>query len=105
MAASDPVPNVRIHVPPLLAAMKRCVKLPDGLDDLERLNTAVSALLTDADRDVCDAARAAHSQFKAVPVRLSGLGLLDSSAASHACAPTLLPSARSLAECFRRSCH
>jgi serine/threonine-protein phosphatase 4 regulatory subunit 4 len=85
----DPVPNVRLAMPALLTPMKRTIRLPDGVEQLERLNSAVSNLLTDVDRDVCAAARAAHPAFKAAAVRLSGVGLLDASTASKGCAHRL----------------
>jgi serine/threonine-protein phosphatase 4 regulatory subunit 4 len=87
----DPVPNVRLSMPPLLVDMKRCIRLPDGIDQLERLNSAVSALLTDPDRDVCTAARSVHAEFKSVPVRLSGMGPLNVGTASRGCALCLGP--------------
>lgn len=83
----DPVVNVRLATPALLVAMKRSIRLPEGVEQLERLNSAVSALLTDGDRDVCAAARAQHARFKAVPVQLSGLGGVDATGASKGCAP------------------
>jgi hypothetical protein len=44
----------------------------------ERLNNIMSALMTDNDRDVSQAARAVHDAFKRTPVRMTGgAGLLD----------------------------
>jgi hypothetical protein len=78
----DPVPTVRAAMPELFVAMKRCIRLPEDVEQLERLNSAVSSLLTDVDRDVSVAARSHHAAFKALPVLLSGLESLDSGSAS-----------------------
>ena len=85
MCAFDPVPNVRMAVTPLLPVVKRAVRLPEGLEQLERLNSAMSSLLTDVDRDVSGAARRAHGAFKAQAVRLTGMGVVSSGAASVGC--------------------
>ena len=55
--AYDPVPNVRLHLAAALPALKRAVALPGDVSLLERLNSGMSHLITDADVDVCQAAR------------------------------------------------
>ena len=98
----DPVPNVRMAMSPLLTSMKRTIRLPDGVEQLERLNSAVSSLLTDGDRDVCAAARSVHGSFKAAAVRLSGVGLLDASTASKGCAHAHSASLHNVPSAFER---
>ncbi len=48
----DPVPNVRLAATGLLPPLKSVVQLPGDVDLLERLNTAMSNIMTDNDRDV-----------------------------------------------------
>lgn len=48
----DPVPNVRLTAASILPQLKQCVRLPEDVDLLERLNNAMSAVITDNDRDV-----------------------------------------------------
>lgn len=44
----------------------------------EQLNSAMSNLMTDNDRDVAHAARSLHATFKRTPLRMTGgAGLLD----------------------------
>jgi hypothetical protein len=44
----------------------------------EQMNSAMSALMTDSDRDVAHAARAVHDRFKKTPLRVTGgAGVLD----------------------------
>lgn len=44
----------------------------------EQLNSAMSNLMTDNDRDVAQAARGLHATFKRTPLRMTGgAGLLD----------------------------
>ncbi|GMH39898.1 hypothetical protein BSKO_07802 [Bryopsis sp. KO-2023] len=74
----DPIPNVRLHSCSLLPNMKQTVKLPEDVDQLERLNSAMSNLMTDSDRDVSSTAREIHNAFKRMPVRMTGgAGVLD----------------------------
>ena len=48
----DPVPNVRIVVTSVMPGLKQCIRLPEDVDLLERLNSAMSNTMTDNDRDV-----------------------------------------------------
>jgi hypothetical protein len=48
----DPVPNVRLSAANLLPLLKHCVRLPEDVELLEKLNTGMSAVITDNDRDV-----------------------------------------------------
>lgn len=73
----DKVVNVRMAMPQLLPSMKQCVVLPEDVEFLEKLNSAMSNLLTDSDRDVSSIARSMHQDFKRVPVRVLGAGMLD----------------------------
>lgn len=74
----DPVPNVKVHVVSLLPSLKQIIKLPEDVEQLERLNNAMSNLMTDNDRDVSLAARAVHESFKRTPVRMAGgAGVID----------------------------
>lgn len=57
--AYDPVANVRLHLAAAMPALKQAVALPDDVHLLERLNGAMSHLITDGDLDVCQAARKA----------------------------------------------
>jgi hypothetical protein len=63
-------------MPAIMPDVKRTVRLPEGVTALEKVNAATSALLTDSDRRVCNEARNMHATFKAVPVRLAGVGVL-----------------------------
>ncbi|KAG2485883.1 hypothetical protein HYH03_015466 [Edaphochlamys debaryana] len=70
----DPVPNVRLAATQLLPGLKMCVKLPEDVDLLERLNSAMSNIMTDNDRDVSQNARAMNEHFKKTPMRMGGVG-------------------------------
>ncbi|KXZ47380.1 hypothetical protein GPECTOR_35g818 [Gonium pectorale] len=70
----DPVPNVRLAVTSLLPALKTCIKLPEDVDLLERLNSGMSNIMTDNDRDVSQNARTVNEQFKKTPMRMGGAG-------------------------------
>ncbi|EFJ50926.1 hypothetical protein VOLCADRAFT_88347 [Volvox carteri f. nagariensis] len=70
----DPVPNVRLSVTSLLPALKSCIKLPEDVDLLERLNSGMSNIMTDNDRDVSQNARSTNEQFKKTPMRMGGAG-------------------------------
>lgn len=48
-----------------------CDRLPEDVEQLERLNSAMSNLATDNDRDVAGKARGLNDLFKKTPVRLS----------------------------------
>jgi serine/threonine-protein phosphatase 4 regulatory subunit 4 len=49
----------------------------------EQLNSAMSNLMTDNDRDVAHAARCLHATFKRMPLRMTGgAGLLDMNGSS-----------------------
>ncbi|DBA65676.1 TPA: hypothetical protein ACH3X2_002731 [Trebouxia sp. C0005] len=75
---ADPVPNVRLHLTALLPALKQSIRLPEDVEQLERVNSAMSNLATDNDRDVAGQARAVNDLFKRTPVRMTGgAGLLD----------------------------
>lgn len=74
--------QVRLALPSMLPAVKRTVRLPEGVTALEKVNAASSVLLTDTDRRVCTEARRIHATFKAVPVRLAGVGVLGIHGAS-----------------------
>ncbi|KAL3156729.1 hypothetical protein ABBQ38_001004 [Trebouxia sp. C0009 RCD-2024] len=75
---ADPVPNVRLHLAALLPALKQSIRLPEDVEQLERVNSAMSNLATDNDRDVAAEARAVNDLFKRTPVRMTGgAGLLD----------------------------
>ncbi|KAL4444289.1 hypothetical protein ABPG75_012026 [Micractinium tetrahymenae] len=76
--AYDPVANVRLHLAAATPALKQAVTLPDDVHLLERLNSAMSHLITDGDSDVCQAARKSNEEFKRQPVRMS-CGALESS--------------------------
>lgn len=82
---------MRLALPAIMPDVKRTVRLPEGVTALEKVNAATSALLTDTDRRVCGEARSMHALFKAVPVRLEGVGVLDihGTSAKPACAPWL----------------
>lgn len=59
------------HLPPYNAAddgVRGCGRLPEDVEQLERLNSAMSNLATDNDRDVAGKARALNDQFKRTPV-------------------------------------
>ena len=47
-----------------------CDRLPEDVEQLERLNSAMSNLATDNDRDVAGKARGLNDLFKKTPVRL-----------------------------------
>lgn len=68
----DPVPNVRISAMPFLPQLKHCVKLPEDVELLERLNSTISSVLADSDRDVSASARAVNDTFKRTPMRMAG---------------------------------
>jgi hypothetical protein len=68
--------QVRLALPDIMPDVKRTVRLPEGVTALEKVNAATSSLLTDTDRRVCNEARSMHATFKAVPVRLAGVGVL-----------------------------
>ncbi|KAG2451341.1 hypothetical protein HYH02_003945 [Chlamydomonas schloesseri] len=70
----DPVPNVRLTATGLLPSLKQCIRLPEDVDLLERLNSAMSNIMTDNDRDVSQNARATNEQFKKTPMRMGGAG-------------------------------
>ncbi|GLC55027.1 hypothetical protein PLESTB_000932600 [Pleodorina starrii] len=70
----DPVPNVRLAATALLPALKTCIKLPEDVDLLERLNSGMSNIMTDNDRDVSQNARATNEAFKKTPMRMGGAG-------------------------------
>ncbi|KAG2445689.1 hypothetical protein HXX76_000297 [Chlamydomonas incerta] len=70
----DPVPNVRLCATGLLPSLKQCIRLPEDVDLLERLNSAMSNIMTDNDRDVSQNARATNEQFKKTPMRMGGAG-------------------------------
>lgn len=74
--------QVRLALPEIMPDVKRTVRLPEGVTALEKVNAATSALLTDTDRRVCNEARSMHATFKAVPVRLAGVGVLGIHGAS-----------------------
>lgn len=74
--------QVRLALPAVMPDVKRTVRLPEGVTALEKVNAATSALLTDTDRRVCNEARSMHATFKAVPVRLTGVGVLGIHGAS-----------------------
>ena len=46
-------------------------RLPEDVEQLERLNSAMSNLATDNDRDVAGEARAVNDLFKRTPVRIA----------------------------------
>lgn len=48
-----------------------CDRLPEDVEQLERLNSAMSNLATDNDRDVAGKARGLNDLFKKTPVSLS----------------------------------
>jgi hypothetical protein len=52
----------------------QAIRLPEDVDLLERLNNAMSTVMTDSDRDVSLCARAANEAFKRVSVRM-GVGM------------------------------
>ena len=54
--------HVRLHSALLLG------RLPEDVEQLERLNSAMSNLATDNDRDVAGEARAVNDLFKRTPV-------------------------------------
>jgi hypothetical protein len=91
--STDPSLAVRLALPAAMPDVKRTVRLPEGVGALERVNAAMSALLTDADSRVCSEARRMHAAFKAVPVRLAGVGVLDihGASAKPECAPRAPP--------------
>lgn len=68
---SDPVPNIRLKVCELLPDLKQTIRLPDDVEYLDRLNSAVSGLMTDNDRDVSARARAMNDAFKSKPFRMA----------------------------------
>lgn len=63
----------------LLPFIKQTIKLPEDVDQLEKLNNFMSTLMTDNDRDVAHVARSIHDQFKKMPIRMAGGagGMLD----------------------------
>ena len=69
----DPVPNVRLQATSLLPSLKQVIRLPEDVDLLERLNNAVSSVMTDDDRDVSASSRSVNEAFKRMPVRM-GVG-------------------------------
>lgn len=46
--------------------------MTEGVFKQERLNNAMSNLMMDRDVDVCERARAVHSAFKQLPIRMAG---------------------------------
>lgn len=64
---SDPVPNVRLQVVPLLPALKRRVRLPEDAPLLERLSRALSELGSAHDRDVAAAVHLVAEDFRLLP--------------------------------------
>ncbi|CAG9466704.1 unnamed protein product [Pedinophyceae sp. YPF-701] len=77
---NDSVANVRLSVASLLPDLKQTIRLPEDVEYLDRLNTAISSLMTDNDRDVSMFARAMNEKFKARPFRMARAA--SSSAAS-----------------------
>eukprot|EP00803_Ostreobium_quekettii_P000911 evm.model.scf_231.9 EVM.evm.TU.scf_231.9 scf_231:97841-105363(+) len=74
----DEIPNVRLHACRLMPSLKQTIRLPGDVNHLERLNSAMSNLMTDCDKDVSSAARVIHASFKRMPVRMAGgAGVLD----------------------------
>ncbi|KAK9819789.1 hypothetical protein WJX72_002412 [[Myrmecia] bisecta] len=69
---NDPIPNVRLHVCQLMPILKQTIRLPEDVEQLERLNSGMSNLTTDPDRDVAAAALAVNDAFKRTPVRMTG---------------------------------
>lgn len=60
----------------VLPYLKQAIKLPEDVDLLERLNTAISNSMSDNDRDVSTTARTVNDQYKRMPVRMvGGMGL------------------------------
>lgn len=67
-----------------------CIGCPNGVGvcmcvaaEQEQLNSAMSNLMTDNDRDVAHAARCLHATFKRTPLRMTGgAGLLDMNGSS-----------------------
>ncbi|GFR43586.1 hypothetical protein Agub_g4683 [Astrephomene gubernaculifera] len=88
----DPVPNVRLSATALLPVLKTCIKLPEDVDLLERLNSGMSNIMTDNDRDVSQNARAMNEQFKKTPMRMGGAGggMLDMNGNMGAASPSAL---------------
>jgi hypothetical protein len=78
-------------MPALLPSLKQAVRLPEGVSELEQINSALSRLLTDSDRDICAATRSVQGQFKAMPVRLTGIGVLGARHGAGRCAQIWWP--------------
>jgi len=68
----DRVPNVRMELCSMLPQVKTFICLPQDVDKLERLTTAMSSLMNDDDRDVSEMARRLGDQFKKVQVSMGG---------------------------------
>lgn len=64
----DAVPNVRMKFASLLPTMKSTVRLPEDVALLERLNSAMASLTSDADADVAEAALKVADTFRATHV-------------------------------------
>jgi serine/threonine-protein phosphatase 4 regulatory subunit 4 len=56
----------------ILPALKASVRLPEDVELLERLNSALSNTMTDDDRDVSLTARSVNDTYKRTPVRMGG---------------------------------
>jgi hypothetical protein len=69
---SDRVPSVRLSANLLLPAMKGALFLPDDVELLSRLNAALAAFQTDADKHVVQAAARASDDFMRASVTFSG---------------------------------
>ncbi|WIA29762.1 hypothetical protein OEZ86_012236 [Tetradesmus obliquus] len=83
----DGVPNVRLAALGLLPALKQTIRLPEDVERLEHLNSAMSNLMTDNDRDVSHAARTVHDTFKRTALRVTGgAGLLEMNGSSSGAA-------------------
>uniref|UniRef100_A0A6U1I351 Serine/threonine-protein phosphatase 4 regulatory subunit 4 n=1 Tax=Tetraselmis chuii TaxID=63592 RepID=A0A6U1I351_9CHLO len=68
----DRVPNVRLQLTTLLPRFKELICLPQDVDKLERLTTAMSSLTNDDDRDVSETARRLNEDFKRIQVSMGG---------------------------------
>lgn len=69
----DVVPNVRMKFASLLPTMKATVRLPEDVALLERLNSAMASLTSDADPDVAEAALKVADAFRATHVSAKSL--------------------------------
>eukprot|EP00192_Tetraselmis_astigmatica_P010133 CAMPEP_0117687278 /NCGR_PEP_ID=MMETSP0804-20121206/23033_1 /TAXON_ID=1074897 /ORGANISM="Tetraselmis astigmatica, Strain CCMP880" /LENGTH=928 /DNA_ID=CAMNT_0005499297 /DNA_START=369 /DNA_END=3157 /DNA_ORIENTATION=+ len=69
----DRIPTVRAEFCMLLPKLKAIIQLPEDVEKLERINTAMKNLSNDNDRYVAEVARSIQDQMKRTNVRMMGV--------------------------------